>query len=221
MYILIKAILMLREDQIVSRTKFKAAFKCDRCEAITSKDYYSAIKSRTGNLCIPCSNILSTCGMDLTLLREVLDYNQTTGELVFKIDQKMGVKGAVATYAHNEGYKSILIGGKEFLAHRVIWFMMLGYWPNQIDHINHNRQDNSWSNLRDVLHRDNQMNMGKRINNTSGHTGVRILPSGRFCSYIMVNRKQVSLGTFDELSCAVAARKRAQDEYGFHVNHGK
>ena len=36
----------------------------------------------------------------------------------------------------------------------------------------------------------------------------------------MVNRKQISLGTYTTKEEAVFARKQAEIKYGFHVNHG-
>jgi hypothetical protein len=92
--------------------------------------------------------------------------------------------------------------------------------PTQIDHINHIRDDNRWVNLRNVIHRANQLNTSLSSNNTSGFNGVRILPSGRYSAFIMVQRKQISLGTYDTLEEAIAARQAANSKYGFHVNHG-
>ena len=112
------------------------------------------------------------------------------------------------------------IGGKEYLAHRVIWMMQTGEWPVQIDHIDHDRSNNRWLNMRDVGSRENQMNMRLRRNNTSGVQGVRKLPSGKYQAFIMVNRKQVGLGSYKTLDEAAAARKAADVKYGFHVNHG-
>ena len=99
--------------------------------------------------------------------------------------------------------------------------MVTGEWPTQVDHENHNRMDNKWGNLRDVISQQNQMNMGKRKNNSSGVQGVRVLPSGKFCAYIMVNRKQLSLGSYDDLEDAISARKSAEKVHGFHENHGR
>lgn len=99
--------------------------------------------------------------------------------------------------------------------------METGETPNQVDHINHIRNDNRWSNLRNVTSRQNQMNMSLSSNTSSKVNGVRILPSGRFQAHITVNRKQISLGTYDTLEEAMLARKQADATYGFHVNHGR
>lgn len=153
-------------------------------------------------------------------LLDVFDYNEHTGEIRRKWTTSQGDKGDLATYKHNEGYLQLTIGRKEYLAHRVIWFMKTGRWPIQVDHEDHDRTNNVWKNLREVPSRINQMNMGKKRTNTSGTTGVRVLPSGKFCAYIMVQRKQISLGSYDTLEEAVLARKSAEAQYGFHANHG-
>ena len=68
--------------------------------------------------------------------------------------------------------------------------------------------------------RDNQLNMRIRKNNSSGVQGIRILPSGKFCAYITVRRKQISLGSYNTIEEAAKARRDAEALYGFHENHG-
>jgi hypothetical protein len=62
--------------------------------------------------------------------------------------------------------------------------------------------------------------MSLKCNNSSGVNGVRILPSGKFNSHIMVQGKQISLGTYNTLEEAASARKQADQLYDFHPNHG-
>lgn len=87
------------------------------------------------------------------------DPSSPTG-LVFKVTCGRGrnhkhpgdVAGKVAMHQH--GYS--LVGGK--LAHRVVWFLCKGYWPDTIDHINGVRTDNRIENLRDVTQEQNCTN---------------------------------------------------------------
>lgn len=51
---------------------------------------------------------------------------------------------------------------KPILAHRLNWFMNFKIMPNQIDHINNNKDDNSIVNLRDVDHSQNMRNRKPR-----------------------------------------------------------
>jgi hypothetical protein len=46
------------------------------------------------------------------------------------------------------------------------------------------------------------------------------MPSGKYWSYIMIQRKQISLGSHEKIEDAIAARKQAEVVYGFHPNHG-
>lgn len=58
-------------------------------------------------------------------------------------------------------------------AHRLAWFMMTGTWPRQdVDHINGNRADNRFANLREASRQENLRNMKRRSSNTSGYKGV-------------------------------------------------
>lgn len=200
----------------------KSLCLCICCNSKYICNHYDAIKSKIGDQCSNCkSRITKLTNPDQVSLNNLLDYNPLTGALTHKWATVHKLKGECATYNHNEGYLSILIGNKEYLAHRIIWMMQTGEWPIQIDHQDHNRSNNIWSNLLNVSSRINQLNTSIKRNNSSGHNGIRILPSGKFCAFIMVNRKQISLGSYDLIEDAIEARRKANINYGFHENHGK
>lgn len=213
---------VLQDHQIIRKIdKYKVECICSQCSNIFVASKYDAKKSKIGHLCPDCKDhVTNLKEPDQAKLLDVFGYDPQTGKVTYKKDSRNALKGVEAGYKHHEGYKSISIGKKEYLLHRVIWMMQTGVWPDQVDHIDHDRSNNRWSNLREVVSRDNQLNTSKSRNNTSGVTGVRILPSGRYCSYIMVHRKQISLGTYDDLEDAILARKAGELQYGFHINHG-
>ena len=203
-------------------TKHRAICQCKQCPNEFECNVYDAAKSSIGHLCIDCKKLIS--GMKSVTQKSLLNvfkYSPETGLVTHLWDSASGLRGEPVGFKHSEGYLSVSIGGKEYLLHRIIWLMVTGEWPTQVDHENHNRTDNKWGNLRDVISQQNQMNMGKRENNSSGVQGVRVLPSGKFCAYIMVNRKQLSLGSYDDLEDAISARKSAEKVHGFHENHGR
>lgn len=214
---------MLQDTQIKKKlSKFKALCECAQCSSEFECNFYEARKSRVGHLCRTCKErIISLTDFTQEDILAVFDYDEETGALTHKLDTLRSCKGDEATYPHSQGYLTVSIGGKEYLAHRVIWFMKTGCWPDQVDHEDHVRSNNRWKNLREVLGRDNQKNMSLKSSNYSGVTGVRILPSGKFNAHIMVNRKQISLGSYIQLEDAVQARKAAEHKYGFHTNHGR
>ena len=213
---------MFNRNQIKQKlTKHRAICECAQCNEDYECSIYDAAKSKVGHLCFACkTQISSLTEITQQALLNVFEYNPNTGDLLCKNDSLSGLQGDPVGYAHSQGYLSVAVGGSEYLVHRIIWLMQTGSWPVQIDHINHDRADNRWRNLREVESRDNQLNMGLRKNNSSGVQGIRVLPSGKFHAYIMVNRKQIALGSYDDIDEAISARKQAEIRYGFHKNHG-
>ena len=76
-------------------------------------------------------------------------------------------------YLSTSGYYWSSLDGVNLPAHRVIWALHNGAWPDgQIDHINGDKSDNRIENLRVVTTSQNGMNRGKPSDNTSGYKGV-------------------------------------------------
>lgn len=92
--------------------------------------------------------------------REIFDYNPETGVFTRKANTRGKYNsGRTAGIEHNEGYFSLCANGKKYLAHRVAWLHVTGEWPKaDIDHINGNRADNRFENLRDVSRSVNLQN---------------------------------------------------------------
>lgn len=82
-----------------------------------------------------------------------------------------------------------------------------------VDHINGNRLDNRKDNLRIASPKNNSRNLGIAKNNNTGVTGVSSTPNGKYRARIMVNRKEIRLGTFDTLEEAAQARRKGEDKY--------
>lgn len=173
-------------------------------------------------------------------LKQCLDYNPDTGELTWKHRDKWmfpsdrGWKifntrfaGKVACAHHNAGYihiNSIIYGHHyKVLAHRLAWYIHTGFVPDkEIDHINGNKKDNRISNLRLVTPAENQKNRALQRNNKSGYSGVSWnKKASKWAAVIKVNRNKVFLGWFQNKEDAIAVRKQAEREYGFHENHGR
>lgn len=141
-------------------------------------------------------------------LRDVLDYEPATGVLTTKIWRPRSAVGVVAGCVRADGYRSIWIDQQQFLAHRIIWALVTGEWPDvQIDHVNGLRDDNCWANLRLATNQQNSFNAKRQSRNTSGVKGVCLVTnSDRWRAYITVDGRQVSLGRFDTRDGAARAR---------------
>jgi len=123
--------------------------------------------------------------------------------------------GKLASNLKVDGYCYIRLGDRGYLAHRVAYKIMTGLDPVEVDHIDGNRSNNKWGNLRNGTRADNFRNLPLRRNNKSGHHGV----------YFSKNQQKwianITIGTFDSKEEAVAARKRVEGLLGFHANHGR
>lgn len=107
-------------------------------------------------------------------------------------------------------YRVTTVGGKNYLAHRIIFLMHRGYLPEQIDHIDGNGMNNDIENLRAANHGQNQQNKGTQKNNTSGFKGVSWNKRAKkWRALIELDRKDHYLGYFDTPDAAHEAYKAA------------
>lgn len=131
-------------------------------------------------------------------LLRVLHYEQDTGWFIWMEKVGKSIPGTVAGYEHSRGYRALWIAGVQYLAHRLAVFYMTGVWPAEdVDHINGDRSDNRWRNLRTASRSVNMQNQRRaRSDNTTGFLGV-VPNRARFSAQIRVNGVTKCLGTFD------------------------
>lgn len=148
-------------------------------------------------------------------LKDVLTYDAATG--VFRWLKRTGssAAGNEAGCAARNGYLSVRVDGVLYAAHRLAWFYVNGTWPSgHIDHINRNKLDNRISNLRVCNDLENGQNTNISKANKSGVTGVWFNPKvEKWHAQIMVNRKNLYLGRYQEKESAIKARKMAEEKY--------
>jgi hypothetical protein len=138
--------------------------------------------------------------MTFAELSRILQYDPETGKFVWNVSRPKVKIGCAAGYVHGRGYIHIEIMGKSYAAHRLAWLYMTGKMPaNQIDHINRNKSDNRFANLREATHGQNRAN--SKTCNRHGLKGIRRLPwmkDGDRCwqAQITHNKKVHYLGCF-------------------------
>jgi hypothetical protein len=99
---------------------------------------------------------------------QVKDYfDYLDGELYWKVAKGHICVGQKAGSKRVDGYKSIKIDKKGYLAHRLIFLWHHGYLPKELDHINGNPSDNRIENLRPATRAQNMYNIGIASNATS------------------------------------------------------
>ena len=107
----------------------------------------------------------------------------------------------------SDGYMCVMLNGKSYLLHRLIWFLVYKEEPNIIDHINRNRSDNRLVNLRSVTCIENLHNraLGAGISYNNAYN--------KYTVQISLNYKRVFLGRFVNYEDALQARKIAEIKY--------
>lgn len=133
-------------------------------------------------------------------LHRLLSYDPDTGVFVWRVSASYRVMpGQQAGTISHKGYIKIQCRTKMYLAHRLAWLYMTGEWPPaQIDHINRQKGDNRFANLRAVSASQNVRNTGIRSDNTSGYKGVSFWAhQGKWASQLRVADKNHLLGMFE------------------------
>lgn len=154
----------------------------------------------------------------------VLNYDPLTGVLTWKVGRPKAKAGAVVgnvmTTQDGKKYLQFMALGTMYLVHRVVFLLMTGdFPPEEVDHRDGNGLNNVWTNLRAVSRTENARNHKRSKHNTSGCRGVGKTRNG-WWAYIYVNRRRISVGHFRDKEEAIAARKKAERDLGYHQNHG-
>ena len=153
-------------------------------------------------------------------LREMFDYNANTGIFVRKVRTRSSQKaGDIPGTIDAHGYRVMRIGEKIYKAHRLAIFYCTGNMPAnlEVDHIDGNRLNNAFHNLRLVDKKTNTENHRK----AHSHSKTGLLGAcfnkqkGKFVAQIRVNGSVCYLGQFDDAQSAHAAyvaEKRIQHQ---------
>lgn len=169
-------------------------------------------------------------------------YNKFTGELIWKVRSECSFplqenrtpshianawnaawsgKLALASKAKN-GYLRGTINGQFYYAHRIIYKLVYGVEPDDIDHEDGNRSNNKLKNLIDKSRQNNLKNRALSSNNTSGTHGVSYSNRHKlWAACIYHSNERIHLGWFKDKDLAIAARKEAELLYQYHPNHGR
>lgn len=113
---------------------------------------------------------------------------------------------------NGNGYRRVNVDGAKYYEHRLAWFYMTGAWPkDQIDHVNGDRSDNRFINLREASAADNVRNVAKKKHNTSGFLGVTFDKSrGKWKAQITMHGRPICLGRFGDINDASKAYQEAK-----------
>lgn len=138
---------------------------------------------------------------DLTAqrVRELFEYDPNTGEFTHRIARRRVRPGLKAGSSHCAGYIEIGVDCKSYLAHRLAWLYVTGEWPRyMIDHIDGDRSNNRFSNLRDVPEGINRQNLKRARSDKKSCKLLGVFKSkGRWSAGLWLNGRYIHLGTHD------------------------
>lgn len=160
-------------------------------------------------------------------------YDERTGEFFHRIPDHNPFKtehalrtwitkyaGKKAGKLNDQGYAYLHLHYRWMRAHRFVWFLKTGKWPvGIVDHINGDRSDNRFENLRLVDQSANMMNRRRGTDNKTGVIGVS-LRGNSYVASICVRGKSRYLGSYSTLEAARDARLAAQAKSDFGPTHG-
>jgi len=161
--------------------------------------------------------------MNYELFDHYIGYNADNGDFFWNVSPCNSVAaGRKAGSINKDGYLEVKLKGVKYAAHRIAWFLYYGFEASKdLDHINHDRTDNRIDNLREVTKSENSRNASKRVDNSSGFTGVAWIKRNRkWHAKIWLFGKYKHLGYHTTIVDAVCARIKANRVNNFHENHG-
>lgn len=145
-------------------------------------------------------------------LRAALLYDPETGIFQWRKTKPPVRAGQICSAKNKAGYIVIGFKGCSYQAHRMAWLYMVGDWPRgEIDHIDRDKANNRWTNLRDVPHVTNIHNCQPGRGNRWGVEGVYLdQRKNRWVAEIKAFGKRVYLGEFTSLEEAGSAYQQAK-----------
>lgn len=154
----------------------------------------------------------------LAEVKKAFGYDRLTGKITWLIERN-GIRAdnlGEAGTPREDGYIQIAYTDTSgvrhlFRAHRLAWWMETGVMPDEIDHINRVRSDNSWVNLREVTRTQNNLNSKVRTDNVSGKVGVSwVARDSKWLARLTLEGRIIELGSFEGLDAAIAARRNGE-----------
>lgn len=145
------------------------------------------------------------------ILRSLFSYDEEAG-ILYRKPQPNRPKnwnslwaGKPCGHSTPRGYIQVGIGHKSYLAHRLIWKLVHGEEPVEVDHIDGDTTNNRLSNLRNASVTGNVRNRSTRVGKDLPLGVFRDRKNGRIYAKFCGNGSNVHLGTFDNAQQAGAA----------------
>lgn len=151
------------------------------------------------------------------VLRTLLHYEPETGTFRWLVKPAPRYRaGQTVGTPDKDRYLRVQIRGRTYKLHRLAFLYMRDAWPQgQVDHIDGNKTNNRWGNLRDVDQATNQQNRRSPQRGAAiGLLGVyRKKGNRKFTARISIGGRRVGLGSYETPQAAHDAYLRAKRAY--------
>lgn len=172
--------------------------------------------------------------IDFVEADKLIEYCPETGKFFWKSHRYNDINIGDEVGYNCHGYRRAKINKKSVALHRLAFLLMYGKWPTlEVDHINGDKSDNRWLNLRLATRKTNMRNCRKRNDNKTGLAGIFLLKDPRDQTHVVaeyrddnakIKRKMFSLrkyGGFNALEMArLWRRDRLNEVGGYTGRHG-
>lgn len=154
------------------------------------------------------------------MMFELFQYDKNSGQIFWRKSRPGATAGKEAGSITAQGYRQICTGGRAYQSHRIAVLLVTGKWPEgEVDHLNGNRSDNRWENLRVVSRTQNMRNKSFRTVTKSGHAGI-YRQNNKWRVKVGAGAGQIHIGYFDKIEDAIAARLAAEKALNYSSRHG-
>lgn len=117
---------------------------------------------------------------------------------------------SVVGFKNKNGYLYYPFQGKSRLVHRIIYYLVYGKYPEKdIDHIDGNRSNNVWTNLREVTRSQNLMN--RKSSHDLPKNVYRF--KNKFRIKMKINGITENFGYYDDFELASLVAREVQNKY--------
>jgi hypothetical protein len=157
-------------------------------------------------------------------VRALLNYDPETGVFTWRPRENPSQSnwnerwsGKRAGTKSSFGYRDICLNSAVYKEHRLAFLWMTGRWPEaDIDHVDMNRDNNAWLNLREASRSQNHGNRKVRRDSATGVKGVYYDKKlNKYVAYIKLTGGKKHLGCFVNQSDAAAEyAKNARSLFG-------
>lgn len=147
-------------------------------------------------------------------LKSVLHYNEETGIFTWIKNRTGGVKAGDIAGTIMSGYLTCFVYGVQYKLHRLAFLYVTGSFPEEyIDHINGDKTDNRWLNLRAATNSQNQHNR-PWFSSASGKKNITYVKNrNKYQVSLRINGKNKWIGYYSNIEEAEKAADEARQKY--------